>query len=76
MREYEIGDKVKYRPNPKVEPWICEVIELPPVKVGRGKMLERYKVRTLAPENIAGDEVNLKPSQLSPADNIDRRDEQ
>lgn len=71
--KFNVGDKVRHRPNPKVEPWICEVVKQPPVKSITGRELERYAVKILEPH---GEEiVNLPEGELERiVDDIRERD--
>ena len=64
MTEFSIGDKVVYRPNTKVEPWLLEVLDTPPVeRVKREEKVSqnRYELKVLEP---AEDTVFLKPKDV------------
>lgn len=62
MTKFSKGDKVLYRPNTKVDPWVCKVLETPPLERSRPEMDQnRYKLKVLEP---AEDTVFLEPRKL------------
>ena len=68
MTEFSKGDRVAYRPNVKVDPWLLEVLETPPVeRVINGQKMsqDRYKLKVLKP---AVDTIFLEPHKLEDKD--------
>lgn len=65
MSKWNVGDKVRHRPNPKVEPWILEVVDVPPLSKrinDRVLTMDRYALKILKPHR--GEIVNLPEDEL------------